>query len=94
MRQHIAPLTGVAAIDGSPAVVSADCVGVVCVWDVRSLTCAQKLNVSIPAGHALTSCALLPRHRQIVAAARRLVAFEGPERPDAGDSPVVTNDDN
>ena len=83
LRQHAAPLSALGVVDGTPAVVSADVSGVVCVWDCRSLSCAQKLVVPVTPGVELTSMALLPHHQQIVTTARRLACFQGPKEPDA-----------
>ena len=85
LRQHTSPLSTIEAVDDSPMVVSADVSGLLCIWDSRSLTCSQKLQVNVPPGTELQSpsMALVPRHHMIVTAARRLSSFRGPEEPDA-----------
>lgn len=83
LRQHTAPLTAVEAVDKSPIVVSADCSGVLCVWDCRSLSCAQRLVVQLPSDQIeLSTMCLIPQHQQIVTAARRLACFQGPKEQD------------
>ncbi|KAL1523030.1 hypothetical protein AB1Y20_017992 [Prymnesium parvum] len=79
LRNHLAAITAIEAVQGTPQVVSADCAGVICIWDCRSLSCSQKLAVQVPPGYQLTSIAVLPKHRQIACAARRLAMFQGPE---------------
>ena len=54
--------------------------------------CAQKLSLSLPSGHELTGMCLLPAHRQIMVACRRLMCFEGPTEPDGNltdSSPIL-----
>ena len=83
LRMHTAPLAAIEAVQRTPMVVSADCTGVHGIWDCRSLSCTQKLVVSIPQGVELTGMAVIPQHHQIVSVARRLSCFQGPEQPDA-----------
>ena len=82
LRQHTAPLANVQAVHRAAQVISADLAGSVCIWDTRSLACSQKLSIPVGPGQELTSMSLLPAHRQIVVACRRLSCFEGPQEPE------------
>lgn len=63
LRMHTSPLTAIEAVQKTSMVVSADGSGMVCVWDCRSLSCAQKLTVSVPSGIPRQSNVNLCMHR-------------------------------
>ena len=83
LRGHSAPIVQVAAMGRTAQLLSVDAAGDVCVWDMRSMSLSQELQMSdLPPKVAVSSLCVLPQHRQVLIAARRLWCFEGPEEVD------------